>query len=73
MIEIEVNGKRHSVAARTLAELLSELQLGADRIAVERNRELVPRRLWAETVLANGDRVEVVQMVGGGSGCERRR
>lgn len=73
MIEVEVNGKRHTVAARTLAELLSELQLGADRIAVERNRELVPRRLWPETMLTSGDRIEVVQMVGGGSGFGSRR
>lgn len=68
MIAVEVNGQRQQVTAHTLAELLSELRLGADRIAVERNRELVPRRLWPQTKLQDGDRIEVVQMVGGGSG-----
>jgi thiamine biosynthesis protein ThiS len=38
-----------------------------DRVAVELNREIVPRNLWPQTPLKNGDRLEIVHFVGGGS------
>jgi len=66
-VEIVFNGKPVRVAAGTLEELLRELEVATERVAVERNRELVPRRQWAATALAAGDRIEVVQMVGGGA------
>ena len=50
----------------TVSELLDQLGLGGRRVAVERNLELVPRARHAETVLAAGDRLEVVTLVGGG-------
>ncbi len=50
----------------TLAELVAGLGLGARRIAVELNREVVPRARYAETVLRPGDAVEVIHFVGGG-------
>ncbi len=50
----------------TLAGLLDLLKLPADRVAVERNREIVPRGRWAETALESGDRLEVIHLVGGG-------
>ncbi|HET9785466.1 MAG TPA: sulfur carrier protein ThiS [Terriglobales bacterium] len=65
-MEIVFNGRQVAVAAGTLTELLAEMGVGEDRVAVERNRNLVPRRQWAETRLAAGDAIEVVQMVGGG-------
>jgi len=65
-VEIVFNGAAVVVAAATLEELLRELGVGTERVAVERNRELVPRRQWGTTALAAGDRIEVVQMVGGG-------
>ncbi|HUX67660.1 MAG TPA: sulfur carrier protein ThiS [Terriglobales bacterium] len=65
-MEIVFNGAAVVVAAATLEELLRELGVGTERVAVERNRELVPRRQWGTTALAAGDRIEVVQMVGGG-------
>ena len=64
--QIVLNGKPASVAAATLAELVVELGMTGDRMAVERNREIVPRRQWALTPVTAGDQIEVVQFVGGG-------
>jgi sulfur carrier protein len=50
----------------SLEQLIGELGLKGDRVAVERNGEIVPRAGWAGTVLSGGDRVEVVHFVGGG-------
>jgi thiamine biosynthesis protein ThiS len=63
---IVVNGRAAEVAAATVEALVAELGLRGERVAVERNRELVPRRRWAETPVAPGDQIEIVQMVGGG-------
>jgi len=41
-----------------------------DRVAIELNREIVPREQWPETPLHDGDRLEIVHFVGGGSGCD---
>mgnify|MGYP002631773629 CR=1 FL=1 len=66
-IEIVVNDEPMSVAAHsTISDLLSELQIEVQRVAVERNRQVVRRNLHATTVLAAGDRVEIVGFVGGG-------
>ena len=51
----------------TLEELLGEMQLKADRVAVELNGEIAPRTGWAGTKVRSGDRLEVVHFVGGGS------
>jgi len=50
----------------TLAVLIEKLGMKSDRVAVERNRTIVPRAEWASTQLAEGDRLEIVQFVGGG-------
>jgi len=50
----------------TVAELLAELDLESRRVAVEVNQELAPRARHSELVLREGDRVEVVTLVGGG-------
>jgi sulfur carrier protein len=47
-------------------QLVGELGLKGDRVAVEHNGEIVPRSNWAQSALSNGDRVEVVHFVGGG-------
>jgi len=52
----------------TLTALLDWLKLPADRVAVERNREIAARSTWAETIIGPGDRLEVVHFVGGGAG-----
>jgi sulfur carrier protein len=49
-----------------LLRLIELLQLKADRVAVERNGDIVPRATWAEVHLEDGDKLEVVQFVGGG-------
>jgi len=65
-MRIEVNGEVREVAAATILALVEELGLDVRKVAVERNLEIVPRSLHATTVLADGDRVELVQFVGGG-------
>jgi thiamine biosynthesis protein ThiS len=51
----------------TLSDLVADLGMKPDRIAVELNRELVPRERWQATRLADGDKLEIVHFVGGGS------
>lgn len=61
------NGEPREVPrGTTVAELLAELRLDPRRVAVEVNLQLVPRRQHPEHQLAEGDRVEVVTLVGGG-------
>ena len=62
-----INGEsRSGLSARDLAGLIAELGLDARKVAVERNLEIVPRSLYGATALADGDRIELVQFVGGG-------
>ncbi|WNK20442.1 sulfur carrier protein ThiS [Halomonas piscis] len=64
---IQLNGESHSLTSRTsAAELIEQLGLGGQRIAVEINEEIVPRSQLAETPLADGDKVEIVHAIGGG-------
>ena len=64
---LEINGeKRDFNAPLSLAALLEQLGMKADRVAVELNRNIVPREQWAQTSLGDGDRLEIVQFVGGG-------
>jgi len=66
-ISIIVNGEsREAKPGATVANLLSEMGLNAGRVAIERNLEILPRLQWPETLLAAGDRLEIVQFVGGG-------
>lgn len=53
-------------AGLTLAALLEWLKLPADRLAVEYNREIVPRSKWGDLIVQADDRLEVVHFVGGG-------
>ena len=65
-MRLQVNGDTRDVDARTLLALVEELGLDPRKVAVERNLEIVPRSLHADTVLFDGDRIELVQFVGGG-------
>jgi thiamine biosynthesis protein ThiS len=66
-LRIHVNGESRSITDQlTLSELVEELSLSPARIAVELNGEVVRRDNWSETVLSEGDRLEVVHFVGGG-------
>ncbi len=51
----------------TLAQVIAEMALKGDRVAVELNGQIVQRALWADTSVSFGDRLEVVHFVGGGS------
>lgn len=50
----------------TLASLIANMGLKSDRVAVELNRDIVPRDQWDKTNLSEGDRLEIVHFVGGG-------
>jgi sulfur carrier protein len=67
MIEVIVNGAAHRLERPLeLAALLSRLELAGKKIAVERNGEIVPRSAHGSTLVADGDRLEIVVAVGGG-------
>jgi len=66
-LSIRVNGDLRPLAAgSTIADLLAELALGTRRVAVAVNRGVIPRSLYGERVLEAGDRVEILEAVGGG-------
>jgi sulfur carrier protein len=67
MIEIVVNGHEHNFPGPlSVADLIQGMALAGKKIAVERNGEIVPRAAHGATLLANGDRLEIVVAVGGG-------
>lgn len=66
-IEVTINGEKQGFEGPlTVAVLLVELGLTEGKIAVERNLEIVPRSLYSETEVADGDRLEIVHFIGGG-------
>ena len=67
MITIKVNGQTKEVEAGiSLSQLLDQMQLNTDCVAVECNLEVIERAGFASTQLSNGDSFEIVQFVGGG-------
>ena len=66
-IAVSVNGEARQLPSdTTVAELLAQLAPAGRRIAVERNGAIVPKSLHGTTLLADGDRLEIVIAVGGG-------
>ena len=67
MIQVTVNGAAHRFE-RPLAveELIARLELAGKKVAVERNGEIVPKSAHGSTLVADGDRLEIVAAVGGG-------
>jgi len=66
-IAVSVNGEARQLPPdTTVADLLTQLAPAGRRIAVERNGAIVPRSMHGTTVLADGDRLEIVIAVGGG-------
>lgn len=66
-IRVEVNGDaREMPASSTIVDLLETLELGGQRVAVAINRDVVIRSRHAETRLTDGDRIEILEAVGGG-------
>lgn len=66
-VRVRVNGEIRPVAADTrVADLLGALGVATPRVAVEYNREILPKARYGETVLREGDDLEIVTFVGGG-------
>jgi thiamine biosynthesis protein ThiS len=70
-MKLHINGEEGTFAASvgdafTLAALIETLEMKSDRVAVELNRDIVPRDRWPQTLLQDGDRLEIVHFVGGG-------
>ncbi|MCL6565737.1 MAG: sulfur carrier protein ThiS [Acidobacteriia bacterium] len=66
-MKVTINGENRELPeGLTVAALLEHLGLQPERVAIERNREILPRSRWAETRVADGDRYEIVHFVGGG-------
>ncbi|NWF39356.1 sulfur carrier protein ThiS [Mariprofundus sp. NF] len=65
-ITIHINGEDRIVQATTLSELVTEMGLEKRMIAIECNLEVVPRSQYESAALKNGDRIELVHMIGGG-------
>ncbi len=74
-MKLHINGEERDFPASslTLAALVELLGMKADRVAVELNREIVPRDRWLETQLNDGDHLEVVHFVGGGCAPPREQ
>ena len=66
-MQLIVNGDIHQIAGPlSLAELVKQFGLEPRKVAIERNLEIVPRSTYADIVLGEGDRLEIVHFVGGG-------
>lgn len=63
---VKINGTAYEIAGKTLAEYLRSANYDVKRVAVERNGDIVPKVKYEETVLQDGDSLEVVTFVGGG-------
>ena len=68
-MKLHINGdeKAFDSASLTLASLIESLGMKPDRVAVELNRDIIPRDRWSDTTLNEGDRLEIVHFVGGGA------
>jgi sulfur carrier protein len=67
MIEIELNGERHSLSENTsVTQLLEQLGLADKRVAVEYNLDILAKSRHAQTLLQTDDRIEIVHAIGGG-------
>ncbi|MGI9344769.1 MAG: sulfur carrier protein ThiS [Gammaproteobacteria bacterium] len=66
-IECQVNGQSMRLPANSnVTDLLESMHIRSQRIAVERNRQVIMRSLWDQTYLQPDDRIEIVRAVGGG-------
>jgi thiamine biosynthesis protein ThiS len=67
IMKLIINGEdREFSSISTLADLIAQLEMKPDRVAVELNRELAPRDRWTTTPIRDGDKLEIVHFVGGG-------
>jgi thiamine biosynthesis protein ThiS len=67
-MQLHINGEQRDFPnGLNVAGLVAQLGMKPDRVAVELNLEIVPRSQWEATILKNGDKLEVVHFVGGGT------
>jgi thiamine biosynthesis protein ThiS len=67
VLRVTINGEEQQVPeGLTVAALLQQLALPAERVAIERNRDILPRAAWPATPVQPGDAFEIVTLVGGG-------
>lgn len=72
-MRIQINGESREVSEQsTLSDLVNELSLPPARIAIELNGEVVRRNDWVNALVREGDRLEIVHFVGGGSALSTR-
>lgn len=73
-MQLTINGVPRDFASlqqgASLSALVAELGFRPDRVALEQNGQIVPRTRWAEASVQEGDRLEVVHFVGGGSAAD---
>lgn len=72
-MKLVINGESQASVAGTLSALVQELGMKTDRVAIELNREIVPRDEWPKTELHEGDELEIVHFVGGGSSISMKQ
>jgi sulfur carrier protein len=72
LMNLTINGATQASSAETLGALVEGLGMKSDRVAIELNREIVPRAQWSKTPLHDGDRLEIVHFVGGGLSKSKR-
>jgi thiamine biosynthesis protein ThiS len=63
---VKINGKELNIGVKTIAEYVLEAQYDINRIAVEQNGHIVPKKMYNETIINDGDVLEIVSFVGGG-------
>ena len=63
---VKVNGEEREIAGKSISEYLLTTNYDIKRIATELNGNIVPKAAYEETVLADGDSIEIVSFVGGG-------
>lgn len=63
---VKVNGEEMDIAGKTFSEYLDTTDYDLKRIVLERNGDIVPKAQYAETILQDGDVLEIVSFVGGG-------
>ena len=72
-IRIQVNGEaRDWRSGATVADLLQDLEIATERVAVELNLEILDRVMFSQRPLKDGDRVEILSFIGGGANTSRR-
>ena len=66
MTEVKLNGEPYSLQGSSIMDLLLEIELEVEKVAIELNRTIISKEEFATTNLKSGDEIELVEFVGGG-------